>query len=62
MRDLPILTVREIREILTLINKEDQQLLGLLSALEGNSAHQARAHLRKRECGELRDICGVPTA
>jgi hypothetical protein len=51
MRELPILTVREIKEILTLINKEDQQLLGLLSALEGTSAQQARQHLRRCDRG-----------
>jgi hypothetical protein len=60
MRDLPILTVREIKEILTLINKQDQQLLGLLSALEGAAAQQARQHLRTCALGELRELCKVP--
>jgi succinate dehydrogenase flavin-adding protein (antitoxin of CptAB toxin-antitoxin module) len=59
MRDLPILTVREIKEILTLINKEDQQLLGLLSALEGTAAQQARQLLRSCDRGELRELCKV---
>jgi hypothetical protein len=62
MRELPILTVREIKEILTLINKEDQQLLGLLSALEGTSAQQARQHLRRCDRGELRELCKIPVS
>jgi len=61
MRDLPILTVREIKEILTLINKEDQQLLGLLSALEGDAVRLARKHLQQFDRDELRELCRMPT-
>jgi hypothetical protein len=54
---LPILTVREIKDILTLLDQDEQYLLNMLSGLSGTAAHEARLLLRDGAGSELAKLC-----
>ena len=45
MHDMRVLTVREIRDIMTLLNQDDQHLIDLLASLTGENARQVRTWL-----------------
>ena len=45
MRDMRVLTVREIRDIIALLDQDDQHLIDLLAALTGEKARDVRTWL-----------------
>lgn len=45
MRDMRVLTVREIRDIIALLDQDDQHLIDLLAALTGKKARDVRTWL-----------------
>ena len=45
MRDMRVLTVREIRDIIALLDQDDQHLIDLLAALTGEKARYVRTWL-----------------
>ena len=45
MHDMRVLTVREIRDIITLLNQDDQHLIDLLASLTGDKARDVRTLL-----------------
>ena len=45
MRDMRVLTVREIRDIIALLDQDDQHLTDLLAALTGEKARDVRTWL-----------------
>ena len=45
MRDMRVLTVREIRDIIALLDQADQHLIDLLAALTGEKARDVRTWL-----------------
>ncbi len=56
-RGLPILTVREIKDILTLLDQDEQYLLNRLTCLSGTAAHEARLLLHNGAGSELAKLC-----
>ncbi len=45
MRDVRVLTVREIRDIIALLDQDDQHLIDLLASLTGEKAREVRTWL-----------------
>ena len=45
MRDMRVLTVRKIRDIIALLDQDDQHLIDLLAALPGEKARDERTWL-----------------
>ena len=45
MRDMRVLTVRKIRDIIALLDQDDQHLIDLLAALTGEKARGERTWL-----------------
>ena len=45
MHDMRVLTVREIRDIMTVLGQDDQHLIDLLASLTGENARNVRTWL-----------------